>query len=756
MLNYRNFFTSLFIIFLCGSAFAGRIEVLNNNNAGTGSLRQAILDANGSDTIVFNASVVGRILLDSALHIKGDVVIEGPGIDVLTVSGESLGRCMYFDSLGLEVHLSGMRLVDGYTNTGTGGCIFMSGASVLTLDSCALDSNRSTQQGGAIYHEGVLKMNRTYLRDNLAGGGGGCIWSYNGATLDMDECVISGNTGFDGGALLAIINCNVTIKNCLFSNNTGGNTGSAICVENTELYIENTTISGNNLLTGGVEYGNAILVQNLSGSHQFTLLNSTIINNSGPDYALMINHGAAPVAYLTFTISNTIFDNDSNYNEIEFGGLTLSSNGSNICSNGHMSGFLVGPNDMNSTDPMLGALADNGGFSQTHALLAGSPAINGAQVDFAPPADQRAYFRDSVPDIGAYEYNGFAHPQLVINEVDANSAGKNFVEIYDGGAGSTSLNNLSLIFCQGGTNLVTDTFDLTGYQTNVAGYFVAGNSGVANVNLVLPAGTFKSGSNAVILYAYAINYFDTGSPFSLFNIIDAAVHDTDATMNATFNALVEPDKQLNEDAFGYYKIYSSQRYPNGEGDYQDMSGFTQFRATPGNANTCVAPNAGIDNDTTVCDNGGNIDLMTVLGGSPEAGWTWYDDDASGALTGSIFEPSGAAFNTPFRFSYVVENGSCPSAKAVVTVTTDWCSGISTAITGPLIKLFPNPARNSFWIESTDVMTHLEIYSADGKSVYKKNLLSHRLNINCDGWDNGLYILKAESDGQIITKTISIN
>ncbi len=79
------------------------------------------------------------------------------------------------------------------------------------------------------------------------------------------------------------------------------------------------------------------------------------------------------------------------------------SNGSNIIQDGaDSSGFGVPELGVN---PLLDpTLKDNGGFTQTHALLAGSPAINPVGLSGAPAVDQRGASRDSTPDIGAYEF----------------------------------------------------------------------------------------------------------------------------------------------------------------------------------------------------------------------------------------------------------------------------------------------------------------------------------------------------------------
>ena len=64
-----------------------------------------------------------------------------------------------------------------------------------------------------------------------------------------------------------------------------------------------------------------------------------------------------------------------------------------------------------SADPLLGALADNGGPTQTMALGAGSPAIDANTEDCPPPAiDQRGVARPqgAACDIGAFEFQGVA------------------------------------------------------------------------------------------------------------------------------------------------------------------------------------------------------------------------------------------------------------------------------------------------------------------------------------------------------------
>ena len=60
--------------------------------------------------------------------------------------------------------------------------------------------------------------------------------------------------------------------------------------------------------------------------------------------------------------------------------------------------------DQNNTPPAVDSLADNGGDTATHALMAGSPAIDAADSASCPAIDQRGVARDAACDVGSYEF----------------------------------------------------------------------------------------------------------------------------------------------------------------------------------------------------------------------------------------------------------------------------------------------------------------------------------------------------------------
>jgi len=180
--------------------------------------------------------------------------------------------------------------------------------------------------------------------------------------------------------------------------------------------ITGSAFSGNHAISGGGinNYGGTLTVTNSTFSsnsatygggiaHSSTgtvnVVNSTFSGNSATD------SGGAIRNYGTLTVSNTILANSTAGGNCS-GAIT---NGGNNLDDGATCGWGAANGSMSSANPQLGALADNGGPTQTMALLAGSPAINGVAYNApngCPATDQRGYARSGACDIGAYEYDG--------------------------------------------------------------------------------------------------------------------------------------------------------------------------------------------------------------------------------------------------------------------------------------------------------------------------------------------------------------
>jgi hypothetical protein len=201
----------------------------------------------------------------------------------------------------------------------------------------------------------------TVTRGDTSASGGGII---NQGTLTLTNSTVSGNTaGFGAGIYNA--NGRLTLANSTVSGNTAGTGGGGIYNANGgTLTLTNSTVSGN---TAGFGGGGGIINQGT-----LTLTSSSLSGNTATqsDGGGIDNGGTA-------TLANSIFDGDC-------AGNTPLSGGHNVESPGNTCGFnQTGDESGVSAEQLsLGALADNGGPTLTHALAAGSVAI-----DVIPPAD---------------------------------------------------------------------------------------------------------------------------------------------------------------------------------------------------------------------------------------------------------------------------------------------------------------------------------------------------------------------------------
>jgi hypothetical protein len=346
-------------------------KTLTLTGAGAGS---TILDAIGANQRVITIN-------------SGTVTIAG-----VTITG---GRVSCTGSLGFPCGANG----GGLVNSGT-----------LTLTNSTVSGNTASctgecdAEGGGLENFGTLTLTNSTVSGNAAtcsgfdcdkrGGGLG-----NAGTMTLTNSTVSGNTARRGGGLFNFTFTTTTPFLTLTNSTVSGNVASlGGGLENFgTLALTNSTVSGNTASLGGglINDGNGIL----------TLTNVTMSGNtasctsgcgSGPGGGLANGSFIAPP-----TLMNTIIANNTGGNC----SVPLAPGGHNLDS-GNTCGF-TGPGDLRNIDPLLGPLANNGGPTQTHALLPGSPAIDAGSPDCPPPAtDQRGVSRPqgAACDIGAFEF----------------------------------------------------------------------------------------------------------------------------------------------------------------------------------------------------------------------------------------------------------------------------------------------------------------------------------------------------------------
>ncbi len=208
--SYRAAVLSLFFagatLLSTSAASADTITVVNTNDSGPGSLRQALVNANDGDTINFDSLLNGQkiTLTSGQLNVDKDVTISGPGANNLAVDGDANGRVFYIGS-GKTVTISGLTITHGDVQgvnfpANAGGGIFNNHATLTITDSTL--SGNSAYVGGGIFNDGefgsaTLTITSSTLSGNLTFAGGGIYndgESSGSATLTITDSTLSGNS----------------------------------------------------------------------------------------------------------------------------------------------------------------------------------------------------------------------------------------------------------------------------------------------------------------------------------------------------------------------------------------------------------------------------------------------------------------------------------------------------------------------------------------------------------------------------------
>ncbi len=423
--------------------------------AGDCALRQAIDKANanpGSTVVVPNGTY--RLTIAPAgpddnstgdLNVTASTTISGSGpspiVEAGTSAGSGIDRVLTVGS-GANVSISRITIRFG-KSPGTGGGILDVGT--LTLTDSRITQNTADSGGGIGFDDGgaasgALTVTGSTLTGNHSGDGGGIV-EESGKSVTITDSSISNNTSSSlGGGVSQEGSASIDIERSTIHGNTATKEGGGLTQEApAPVTISRSTIDGNT--AGG--YGGGIVEEggDPSGAPADSLTNDTITNNHAvPPAAFNVGGGGidlagggtaviknSTISKNTSTVSNggNIHDDGTDpvdlTNTIVSGGTPANCQGGDIFSTGtHGHGSAAGRNlasdsscglgpagaDLVGVNPRLGPLANNGGPTQTMALLTGSPAINAASSCPPPAVDQRGVHRPQGGrcDIGAYEY----------------------------------------------------------------------------------------------------------------------------------------------------------------------------------------------------------------------------------------------------------------------------------------------------------------------------------------------------------------
>lgn len=391
----------------------------------------------------------------------GTVTLSG-----MTISNASQGHGI-FVSGGPTLSITDCVVTGNAAGTFGGGALYSSSTGTINITNSTFSSNTANGgEGGAIRQDGTgtLNINGSIFSGNSATNLG-CLHNNNTGTMNVTNTLITGNTAqFDAGG---INNGNngpgtLNVTNSIISNNTAGNVGGGIKNGgNGVVTIVSSTIDNNTALVGGGIYNTTTGTINVTRS---TISNNTSSSGGGgginndrgiinvTNSTLSTNHATGvggAIAFINFngqgtgnitastitgnnsgtgggigqqntgtvTLKNTIVAGNSAFNPSPDISGTLTSGGYNLIGNNSGGSITATTGDQIGTsssviNPQLGPLQNNGGTTNTHALLTTSTAIDAGNA-FTLNTDQRGFTRtvddpsasnvSDATDIGAFE-----------------------------------------------------------------------------------------------------------------------------------------------------------------------------------------------------------------------------------------------------------------------------------------------------------------------------------------------------------------
>lgn len=363
----------------------------------------------GADTITLETNVT---LAEAVPEISSTMTIEGGGFTINGDNGNfSVLKVSGAGNLTMnEVTVTGGigTLKSSDSTNSFGGGIYNEGGTI-TLTNCTINGNTAFVGGGIYNESGTLTLTSTIVSKNTTAAFAGGI--YNNGTVTLTNCTISENSSHSGGGvynsdMLALTSTTINGNHAVYG---GGimNGGTAMLI--------NSTISGNTAASGGGLYN----------ANTATLISTTVsgntADNTGTGGGIRNNYNGTLTLQSSIISGNMDADNEGNevtdYSSITAASFNLFGHSSESNAQA-FSGFTPGSSDVNAASDgdrptalasiLNTTLADKGGPTQTHALIAGSPAIDlDAACSAGLTKDQRGEPRPSSGcDAGAFEYNG--------------------------------------------------------------------------------------------------------------------------------------------------------------------------------------------------------------------------------------------------------------------------------------------------------------------------------------------------------------
>jgi hypothetical protein len=532
-----------------GSALPARAaSIITVSNCDALSLYEAITNSNNDDIITFACSgTISYANINDVLFVLNhNLTLDGTGqavtIDVgggISAFSVSSGTTLTVKHLTFTNGLGGSySTCDGCTDEDFGGMITSDGT--LNISDSTFSNSTSTNLTGAgvilLSSIGTVNIDHSIFDGNSATGSGGAILNLGG-TLNVTTSTFSNNTTGGFGGAIASVGGTSQISGSTFNNNTANpytsdasGTGGAVINAGGDMTVTNSTFSGNQAEAGGA----------IASVGATTIIDSTLVGNHANGWANGILTGTRNRDALASggptSITNTVLANGPTRGSdggFALGGNcvtngTLNDDGGNFSDDETCPGSHVSTSDLH-----LGALANNGGPTQTIAISTDSVAKDAVACISTINTDQRGYTRSTtgnICDAGAYEF-GATNP-IKSTTISAVSG--------SGTYGSTATLTATLKTGSTAVSGKTITFKLNG---NSVGTATTNGSGVATLSNVSLSG-ISGGSHAS---AISVSFAGDSGYSSSTGSGTLAVNKADQTISFDLSTL--PAKSLGDPTF---------------------------------------------------------------------------------------------------------------------------------------------------------------------------------------------------------------